>query len=120
MSVCVCDRDEAVCFAIQKGLQASRSDVRYFRHNDTAHLQQLLDEHVQETKKAREGRKTGGQTGTLTHIPTDRYTNRQTDTHTDTYTNRQIDKGTQTYRYVSTIVQPYWNDAFNRGWCGAK
>ncbi|XP_037071533.1 serine palmitoyltransferase 1-like isoform X2 [Pollicipes pollicipes] len=39
--------DEAVCFAIQKGLQASRSDVRYFRHNDMEHLEELLQRQAQ-------------------------------------------------------------------------
>ncbi|GAB6032725.1 Serine palmitoyltransferase 1 [Chamberlinius hualienensis] len=34
--------DEGVNFAIQKGLQASRSDIRYFRHNDVEHLESLL------------------------------------------------------------------------------
>ncbi|XP_043215772.1 serine palmitoyltransferase 1-like isoform X1 [Amphibalanus amphitrite] len=43
--------DEAVCFAIQKGLQASRSEIRYFRHNDTAHLEQLIEEHNKASKK---------------------------------------------------------------------
>ena len=49
--VCACCRDEAVCFAIQKGLQASRSEIRYFRHNDTAHLEQLIEEHNRASKK---------------------------------------------------------------------
>lgn len=34
--------DESVCFSIQKGLQASRSKIVYFRHNDCSHLEQLL------------------------------------------------------------------------------
>lgn len=34
--------DEGVNFAIQKGLQASRSDVRYFKHNDMDDLERLL------------------------------------------------------------------------------
>jgi len=35
-------RDEAICFAIQKGLQASRSKVIYFRHNDMQDLEEKL------------------------------------------------------------------------------
>nr|CAB3266548.1 serine palmitoyltransferase 1 [Phallusia mammillata] len=34
--------DEAVCFAIQKGLLASRSHVVYFKHNDIADLEDKL------------------------------------------------------------------------------
>lgn len=34
--------DEAVNFAIQKGIDASRSQTKYFRHNDLAHLEELL------------------------------------------------------------------------------
>ncbi|XP_038598492.1 serine palmitoyltransferase 1 [Tachyglossus aculeatus] len=49
--------DAAACFAIQKGLQASRSQVRVFRHNDVAHLEQLLrqqeDEDLKNPRKAR-------------------------------------------------------------------
>lgn len=41
-------RDEAVCFAIQKGLQASRSKIVYFKHNDMDDLENKLLE--QETK----------------------------------------------------------------------
>ena len=37
-------RDEAVNFSIQKGIQASRSEVRYFRHNDMNDLEELLKE----------------------------------------------------------------------------
>ncbi|KAM3958568.1 serine palmitoyltransferase subunit I [Aphomia sociella] len=36
--------DENVWFAIQKGLDATRSTVRYFNHNDMDHLEQLLSE----------------------------------------------------------------------------
>lgn len=43
--------DEAVCFAIQKGLQASRSNVIYFRHNDVADLERLLQQQQQEDRK---------------------------------------------------------------------
>ncbi|KAI0225490.1 Serine palmitoyltransferase 1 [Lamellibrachia satsuma] len=43
--------DEGVCFAIQKGIQASRSKVISFKHNDTADLERLLMDHAQEEKK---------------------------------------------------------------------
>jgi len=36
--------DEAVHFAIQKGILASRSEVRYFKHNDLDDLERLLKE----------------------------------------------------------------------------
>lgn len=36
--------DEGVHFAIQKGVEASRSHVKWFRHNDIAHLEKLLAE----------------------------------------------------------------------------
>lgn len=36
--------DESVWFAIQKGLDASRSTIRYFKHNNADHLEQLLAE----------------------------------------------------------------------------
>ncbi len=36
--------DEGVCFPIQKGLAASRSKLKFFRHNDMNHLEQLLEE----------------------------------------------------------------------------
>jgi len=36
-------RDEAVNFAVQKGLEASRSDVRFFKHNDVKDLERLLE-----------------------------------------------------------------------------
>ncbi|XP_049874251.1 serine palmitoyltransferase 1 [Pectinophora gossypiella] len=36
--------DEKVWFAIQKGLDAARSTIRYFRHNDADHLEELLSE----------------------------------------------------------------------------
>lgn len=37
-------RDRAACFAIQKGLQASQSDSKLFKHNDMADLGYLLKE----------------------------------------------------------------------------
>ncbi|XP_013172646.1 PREDICTED: serine palmitoyltransferase 1 [Papilio xuthus] len=39
--------DEAVWFAIQKGIEASRSTVRYFKHNDASDLERLLSEAAQ-------------------------------------------------------------------------
>ncbi|XP_077479193.1 serine palmitoyltransferase 1 isoform X1 [Stigmatopora argus] len=36
--------DEAACFSIQKGLQASRSLIKYFKHNDMEDLERLLQE----------------------------------------------------------------------------
>ncbi|XP_073200989.1 serine palmitoyltransferase 1 isoform X6 [Lepidochelys kempii] len=43
--------DEAACFAIQKGLQASRSNVKLFKHNDMADLERLLKEQEIEDQK---------------------------------------------------------------------
>lgn len=45
--------DEAACFAIQKGLQASRSNIKYFKHNDMADLERLLKEQEIEDQKVR-------------------------------------------------------------------
>ncbi|XP_032520382.2 serine palmitoyltransferase 1 [Danaus plexippus] len=39
--------DEKVWFAIQKGIEASRSNVKYFKHNDMKDLERLLEEGVQ-------------------------------------------------------------------------
>lgn len=36
--------DEAVNFSIQKGLDASRSTIKYFKHNDMTHLESILRE----------------------------------------------------------------------------
>lgn len=44
-------RDEAACFSIQKGLQASRSIIKYFKHNDFDDLERLLKEQEQEDQK---------------------------------------------------------------------
>ena len=59
MCVCVCVcycpvfccSDEGVNFAVQKGVEASRSKVRYFKHNDMDHLQKLLKEQQQQDIK---------------------------------------------------------------------
>lgn len=45
-------RDEAACFSIQKGLQASRSLIKYFKHNDMEDLERLLKEQELEDQKA--------------------------------------------------------------------
>ena len=44
-------RDECVNFPIQKGLDASRSKIKFFRHNDCDHLEQLLAQQAIEDKK---------------------------------------------------------------------
>lgn len=44
MNVSLLFSDEAVCFPIQKGIVASRSKIKYFRHNDMDHLAELLEE----------------------------------------------------------------------------
>ena len=51
LRVWFCFSDEGVCFAIQKGIQASRSKVKMFRHNDTADLERLLTLHAEEERK---------------------------------------------------------------------
>uniref|UniRef100_A0A8C5HVZ6 Serine palmitoyltransferase 1 n=2 Tax=Gouania willdenowi TaxID=441366 RepID=A0A8C5HVZ6_GOUWI len=43
--------DEAACFSIQKGLQASRSFIKYFKHNDMKDLERLLKEQDLEDQK---------------------------------------------------------------------
>ena len=43
--------DEGVHFAIQKGIQASRSKIVFFKHNDTADLERLLKIQAEEDKK---------------------------------------------------------------------
>lgn len=48
-------RDEAACFSIQKGLQASRSFLKYFKHNDMEDLERLLKEQEVEDQKVSTG-----------------------------------------------------------------
>ncbi|CAM4730794.1 hypothetical protein PO909_022181 [Leuciscus waleckii] len=49
--------DEAACFSIQKGLQASRSFIKYFRHNDMEDLERLLKEQeIEDQKNPRKAR----------------------------------------------------------------
>ena len=43
--------DEAVNFAIQKGLDASRSKIKYFKHNNIEDLERILDEHAKDELK---------------------------------------------------------------------
>ena len=43
--------DEGVHFAIQKGILASRSDVKYFKHNDLDDLERLLKEQEETDRK---------------------------------------------------------------------
>ncbi|NXX98595.1 SPTC1 palmitoyltransferase, partial [Centropus bengalensis] len=51
--------DEAACFAIQKGLQASRSNIKLFKHNDMADLERLLKEQeIEDQKNPRKARVT--------------------------------------------------------------
>ncbi|CAC5423805.1 SPT [Mytilus coruscus] len=49
--------DEGVCFSIQKGLVASRSSIKWFKHNDMEDLERLLlvqqDEDRKNPKKAK-------------------------------------------------------------------
>lgn len=43
--------DEGVCFSIQKGLVASRSSIKWFKHNDMEDLERLLLIQQEEDKK---------------------------------------------------------------------
>ncbi|KAK4336624.1 hypothetical protein RND71_043736 [Anisodus tanguticus] len=43
--------DEAVNFSIQKGLIASRSDIKFFKHNDHHDLKRLLEDNKDEEEK---------------------------------------------------------------------
>ncbi|XP_014214560.1 serine palmitoyltransferase 1 [Copidosoma floridanum] len=42
--------DEQVNFSIQKGLDAARSNIKYFKHNDVKDLENLLETYVGSTK----------------------------------------------------------------------
>ncbi|KAG8130762.1 hypothetical protein E2320_017425 [Naja naja] len=51
--------DEAACFAVQKGLQASRSNIKFFKHNDMDDLEHLLQEQeIEDQKNPRKARVT--------------------------------------------------------------
>ena len=43
--------DREVCYAIQKGILASRSTVFYYNHNDMDHLVELLEAQAKKDKK---------------------------------------------------------------------
>ncbi|XP_070564093.1 serine palmitoyltransferase 1-like [Ptychodera flava] len=43
--------DQGVCFAVQMGLLASRSNLKFFKHNDMEDLERLLIEQAKEDKK---------------------------------------------------------------------
>jgi serine palmitoyltransferase len=45
--------DEGVNFAIQKGIQISRSNVKYFKHNDMADLERVLQQVKAEDAKVK-------------------------------------------------------------------
>lgn len=51
MNVSFYDRDQGVSFPIQRGLQASRSRIVYFRHNDIEHLRSLLEQQALADRK---------------------------------------------------------------------
>ena len=53
---CSC-RDEGVHWAIQNGLQLSRSTVVYFKHNDMESLRNMLEKVTQENKRAKKLRR---------------------------------------------------------------
>ena len=47
--------DKEVCYAIQKGILASRSTVFYYNHNDLDHLVELLEKQAAEDRKVSRG-----------------------------------------------------------------
>ena len=47
----ILNRDDGVHFAIQKGIQASRSKICYFKHNDMEDLERLLLEQADQDRK---------------------------------------------------------------------
>ena len=49
--MCFCDSDEGVGFAVQKGLSASRSQIRFFKHNDMEDLERLLLDQEKKDKR---------------------------------------------------------------------
>ena len=58
IAICSVSSDECVNFAIQKGLDASRSKIKYFRHNDTEHLEELLEQQAAEDRRSPKQAKT--------------------------------------------------------------
>ena len=51
LDLCGFRRDEGIGFAAQTGCVASRSMIKWFRHNDMDHLDSLLKEQELEDKK---------------------------------------------------------------------
>ncbi|KAL3155107.1 hypothetical protein ABBQ38_011167 [Trebouxia sp. C0009 RCD-2024] len=45
--------DEAACYAIQNGATLSRAQVRFFKHNDMADLERLLQEQADKDKRSK-------------------------------------------------------------------
>lgn len=45
--------DEGVSFPLHQGIVASRSTVKYFKHNDVDHLERLLKEQQMEDQKVK-------------------------------------------------------------------
>nr|UVW99759.1 serine palmitoyltransferase 1 [Sogatella furcifera] len=43
--------DEGVNFAVQMGLEASRSDIKYFKHNDVKDLENLLNQQAERDRR---------------------------------------------------------------------
>ena len=52
--------DEAVSFALQRGIDVSRANAHFFKHNDMADLERVLEGIDKEHKKVRGGRIWGG------------------------------------------------------------
>lgn len=44
---------QAACFAIQNGAVLSRAQVRYFKHNDVADLERILEEQAAKDKRSK-------------------------------------------------------------------
>lgn len=49
----VCNSDDGCNFAIQKGTQISRSNIKWFKHNDMADLERVLESIKKETATVR-------------------------------------------------------------------
>lgn len=49
----MCDSDDGCNFAIQKGTQISRSNIKWFKHNDMADLERVLESIKKETTTVR-------------------------------------------------------------------
>lgn len=44
---------QAACYAIQNGATLSRAQVRFFKHNDMADLERLLQEQADKDKRSK-------------------------------------------------------------------